>query len=76
MKSNKQKYKDTLGKSVKASGQGGGGDNGFMWIIMFIIIFALLYSTRAAWCTAIGVCTEDLSIGTENPLSNGIGEQR
>lgn len=64
MKSNKQKYAERM---KKGGGNNGGGGNGLMWLIIFIAIFALLYSTKEMWSSAIGTSTDDLTIGEGKP---------
>lgn len=39
-----------------------------MWVIVFVIIFALLYSTRAMWGAAVDLDHDDLSIGIGNTI--------
>jgi hypothetical protein len=68
MKSNKQRYQEHMGKRSGGGGQGGGGMNGAAWVIVFIALFALLYSTRAMWMSATGLSTDDLTIGEGKPI--------
>jgi hypothetical protein len=74
MKSNKQRYNESLNSNN--NGSNGNGSNPLMWIVIFVALFALIYSTRALWCDTIGLCHDDLSVGTYNPFDNGTGEQR
>lgn len=75
MKSNKQRFNDHMSKQGGGNNGGSGGEP-LMWIIIFIAIFALLYSTKAMWESAIGINLDDLTVGEgkPNPDADAIGK--
>lgn len=65
MKSNKQRYNDTMRQRGSSGGSNG---NGPMWFIIFIALFAILASIYMVWNEGVlGKGDLNIGIGKPNP---------
>lgn len=73
MKSNKQRYNDSLSKSARTSGGGNGGGGG--WLAAFVVLLILLIGLRACGFMINGTDSGIEGIGNVIPDTGEIGKR-